>query len=409
MTATNGTVPLVVHMMYRFECGGLQTVVAESIKRMPVQRFRHAIVCLNGHSDFANSLRRSGVEVYDLAHHPGKSLSTHARLWRLLRRLRPSVFHTYNIGTIEYATTAMLAGVPVRIHAEHGRAMVEIDGRHRKYNLLRRLLSPVVDTYVAVSADLECWLKEEIGIPARKVALIANGVDTLRHAPPRDEYGAAQRPVVWIGTVGRIDHIKNQARLLDAFGSLRERFPPSCLDLRLAIVGDGPLLRELRDRVSREHWTDIVWLPGERTDIAAILQRLAVFVLPSLSEAQPVTILEAMACALPVVASAVGGIPQLVLDRQTGLLVDNRSPVTLADAIAEYVRDPELRRRHGDAGRTHVRTNHDIDMMASRYSALYAGHLTRAGRIRRHLGPVPANAVEARDVPPRRTSDMGDP
>lgn len=103
-----------------------------------------------------------------------------------------------------------------------------------------------------------------------------------------------------------------------------------------------------------------------------------VFVLPSLSEAQPVTILEAMACALPVVASAVGGVPQLVLEGQTGLLVDSMNPVTLAQAIAVYVRDPALGRRHGAAGQAHVRIHHDVDVMVCRYAMLYERHLAAA-------------------------------
>lgn len=209
--------PLVVHLMYRFECGGMQTIVAESINRMPAQRYRHAIVCLYGFTDYADSIRRADVTLHDLARQPGHGLSTHLKLWSLLRRLKPTIVHTYNIGALEYTLTALLAAVPIRIHAEHGRGMVEIGGRHSKYNLLRRLLSPVVDTYVAVSADLDGWLKKRIGIPARKVRLIPNGVDTGRHLPAHESDLPSRRSVIWIGTVGRVDHIKNQVRLLDAF------------------------------------------------------------------------------------------------------------------------------------------------------------------------------------------------
>jgi sugar transferase (PEP-CTERM/EpsH1 system associated) len=360
--------PLVVHLLYRFDCGGLQTLLAECIERMPARRYRHAVVCLTGYTEYADRVRAAGAAIHALDKPPGQGLGTHVKLWKLLRRLRPSVIHTYNIGTLEYGVTALLAGVPVRIHAEHGRDSVEIDGRHGKYNLLRRLLAPVVDAFVPVSADLGDWLREVVGIGARKIAMVPNGVDTVRFAPPPSE---PEPQTVWIGTVGRADRIKHQAVLVDAFALLLARFPAPEYDLRLAIVGDGPLLPALRERVAAQDWAERAWLPGARADVAAILRGFSVFVLPSLSEATPVTILEAMATGLPVVASRVGGVPQLVLDGHTGTLVPPADAQALADALAPYVLDPALRARHGAAGRAHVQATHSIDAMVDGYAALY--------------------------------------
>jgi sugar transferase (PEP-CTERM/EpsH1 system associated) len=363
-------IPLVVHLIYRFECGGLQTLLAECINRMPAAHYRHAVICLTGYTDYAKKINRPGVELYALDKLPGKGLSTHIKVWKLLRHLRPTVVHTYNISTIEYSATALLADVPVRIHAEHGRDSIEMDGNHSKYNLLRRLLIPVINAYVPVSADLGDWLRKTIGVPEHKIAMVPNGVDTARYAPLEAGPGSLPRRV-WIGTVGRIDRIKNHTQLLDAFRLLLERFPAPQFDVRLAIVGDGPLLEILRDQVASEAWVDRVWLPGARADIADIMRSFAVFVLPSLSEATPVTILEAMATALPVVASRVGGVPQLVLDQQTGLLVDPADPEELADALATYIHDPQLRARHGAAGRRHVLAHYSINAMVAGYDSLY--------------------------------------
>lgn len=373
-TALDVGIPLVVHLIHRFECGGLQTLLAECINRMPPQHYRHAVVCLTGYTDYAEKISRQGVELHALSKPPGHGLSTHLKLWKLLRHLRPTVVHTYNIGTIEYSATALLAGVPVRIHAEHGRDSVEMDGSHNKYNLIRRLLIPVINAYVPVSADLGDWLRKTIGVPEHKIVMVPNGVDTVRYAPL--EAGPVTFPQrIWIGTVGRIDRIKNHSGLLNAFRLLLERFPAPHFDVRLAIVGDGPLLQMLRDRVSAEPWADRVWLPGARADIAEIMRSFTVFVLPSLSEATPVTILEAMATALPVVASRVGGVPQLVLDEQTGLLVDPSDPEALVDALSAYIRDPQLCARHGAAGRAHVLANYSINEMVAGYDSLYRCHL----------------------------------
>lgn len=375
-TASSPDAPLVAHLVYRFECGGLQTLLAECINRMPVQHYRHVVICLTGYTAETARIRRPDVQFHALGKPPGNGMATHLKLWRLLRRLRPAILHTYNIGTLEYQATAMLAGVPVRVHAEHGRDSVEIDGMHRKYNLMRRLMTPVVDAYVPVSDDLHDWLRDTIGVPGHKLAQVSNGVDTRCFAPALED-SAALPSTIWIGTVGRADRIKHHAGLLDAFSRLMERFPPPAYDVRLAIVGDGPLLQPLRERVVREGWSDRVWLPGARTDIAAVMRGFSVFVLPSLSEATPVTVLEAMATGLPVVASRVGGVPQLVRAGQTGMLVQPADARGLADALAAYVLDPALRCRHGAAGRAHVEARYSVDAMVARYDTLYGTLCTR--------------------------------
>src|SRR6478672_12716150 len=112
--------PLVVHLIYRFDFGGLETLVAECINRMPVEQYRHAIVCLTGYTEFAAKISRPGVDIIALDKPPGLALATHVKLWKLLRQLKPAVLHSYNLAAVEYAFTAALAGVPVRVHAEHG-------------------------------------------------------------------------------------------------------------------------------------------------------------------------------------------------------------------------------------------------------------------------------------------------
>lgn len=372
-TEADSAVPLVVHVLYRFEVGGLQTLLAQCINRMPAQHYRHAVVCLAGHTDYANLVHRPDVQFHTLDKQPGQSLSSHRALWTLLRRLRPAVLHTYNISTIEYCLTAWMAGVPLRIHAEHGRDSIEMSGRHRKYNTLRRLLVPFIDRFVPVSADLGAWLRHTVGVPQHKIRLIANGVDTTHFTPgPEREPGAP--PTIWIGTVGRIDRIKHHDGLLDAFALLLAAFPLQQANLRLAIVGDGPLLPALRERVAREAWGHQVWLPGARADVEQIMRGFSMFVLPSLSEGTPVTILEAMATGLPVVASRVGGVPQLVIDGQTGLLSDPADPHSLAGAIGAYIADPALAGRHGAAGRARVEAHFCVDMMVTQYDTLYGRH-----------------------------------
>jgi sugar transferase (PEP-CTERM/EpsH1 system associated) len=228
-------------------------------------------VCLTKYTDFAKKITRPDVEIIALNKPPGLGLSTHVQLFKLLRRMRPAILHTYNLAAVEYAAIAVLAGVPVRVHAEHGRDARDPNGTNWKHNLLRRLLTPVIDTFVPVSPDLRSWLGKAAGVPDAKNLLIDNGVDTRAYAPAKN----APRPDGWpdfggafvFGTVGRIQDVKDHAGLVDAFAALRERMPAT--NLRLVIVGDGPLRPALAAKVKAAGLDDHVFLPGARNDIAA--------------------------------------------------------------------------------------------------------------------------------------------
>ena len=360
--------PLVVHLIYRFDFGGLETLVAECINRMPAQQYRHAVVCLTGYTEFSRKISRPDVEIIALDKPPGLGLATHFKLWKLLRRLKPAVLHSYNLAAVEYACTAALAGVPVRVHAEHGRDASDPHGLNRKHNLLRRGVTPFIDRYVPVSDDLQRWLRQVVGVPDAKTLMIANGVDTERFRPSQR---ASQRDEFVIGTVGRIQDVKNQSGLIDAFILLRAMLPGHRDRLRLSIVGDGPLLGMITEKVRAAGLQDVVRLPGSRTDIAELLSGFDVFALPSIAEGTPVTILEAMACGLPVVASRVGGIPEVVEQQATGLLVPPSDASSLAEALAVYVQDPQLAERHGAAGRVRVERSNSIAAMVAGYAGLY--------------------------------------
>lgn len=327
---------------------------------------RHVIICL-ADADDAALAGLGDVELICLNRHLHGAVRTHWRLVCELRRLRPAVLQTYNIGTLEYAVTGALAGVPRRIHAEHGRGLSERRGDHKKYNFLRRALAPFIATYVTVSDDLVTWLADTVGIPAKKIRLIRNGIDLNRFQPgPR-----IAAPFV-VGTVGRLDAIKAQSDLIKAFALLRTRAPDKSSHLRLAIVGAGPLHGELAAQIEAAGLGDCTWLPGPRRDIADIMQTFTVFVLPSLSEASPITLMEAMASGVPVVASRVGGVPDLIGDDVRGILVTPGNVEELADAFAQYFDDPATRHRHADAARQYMIAHYDIETTAAAYAALYA-------------------------------------
>jgi len=374
---TSPPVPLIVHVIYHLAVGGLENGLVNVINRMPADRYRHVIISLIDYTDFRNRIKNQDVEVYALHKRPGKDLRLYGKLWRLFHILKPDIVHTRNLATLEAQLPALLAGVPHRIHGEHGRDIEDLDGTSRKYQLLRRLFRPLIHRYIALSVDLKRYLREQIGIPEGKISNICNGVDTEKFTPagaqaksvlPGDFSGADK---VVIGTVGRMEEVKDQITLVRAFVRLAKEHPQGHDKLRLIMVGDGALREPARSILEAAGLAQLAWLPGEREDVPELLRALDVFVLPSLAEGISNTILEAMASGLPVVATDVGGNYELVERDTTGFLVPRADPAALADAIRVYVDDPELRRQHGANARKRSEDEFSIDTMVQRYQDIY--------------------------------------
>ena len=369
-TSLHSQASLVVHLIYRLDFGGLETLLVDCVNRMPAHKYRHAIVCLTDYTAFADKITQPGVELYALNKAPGLGLGTHAALFKLLRKLRPAILHTYNLSSVEYNFTAAMAGVPVRVHAEHGRDASDPLGLNPKHNFLRRAMVPFIDRVIPVSLDLQRWLRNVVRIPDAKTLLINNGVDTEHFKPGVTNHEYASDKFV-IGTVGRVQDVKNQAGLVDAFIALRALLPDQRDRLRLTIVGDGPLRARLEAQVAAAGIGDAVWIAGARSDIADLMRGFSLFALSSLAEGTPVTMLEAMACKLPVVSTAVGGIPELIDDGVTGILVPVNDPAAMAAAIARYVNDPALAARHGSCARSHIEAHNSVAAMVQAYVSLY--------------------------------------
>jgi sugar transferase (PEP-CTERM/EpsH1 system associated) len=373
----NVAVPLVVHIIYRLDVGGMENGLVNLINHMPAERYRHAIVCLDQYTDFRLRLRRSDVACYALHKRPGKDLALYLRLWRLLRRLRPEIVHTRNLAALDSLVPAAFAGARYRVHGEHGRDVIDIDGNSRKYTLLRRALRPFAHRYIALSLDLEGWLRERIGITPEKLVHICNGVDMGWFQPtggiraPLPVAGFAGPETFVIGSVLRLEPVKDPMNLVRAFVHLLSRWPRLRERARLVLVGNGPLYTEAERELEHAGVRRLAWLPGTRNDVAQLLRGFDAFALPSLAEGISNTILEAMASGLPVVATNVGGNSELVLDGETGLLVPRSDPEALAHALRRYIGDPELAARHGRAGRERVEREFSLEAMMRRYLAVY--------------------------------------
>lgn len=376
--------PLVMHLVYRFDVGGLENGIVNLVNRMPEDAFAHMVVALTHCAPaFCARIRRADVGFVSLDKPPGHGVKLYPRLYRLFRRYRPAIVHTRNLAALEAVVPAMAAGVPVRIHGEHGWEESDPAGTRAKYRLVRRLYRPFVSHYVALSGHLASYLTGVVGVPQARVSRICNGVDAQRFRPgpgrrePLPDSPFDRPDVVVFGTVGRLQAVKDQVTLVRAFARLVARGGPQAARLRLMIAGDGPLRGAVEAAVAETGSGDRIWVAGERSDVAAVMRSLDVYVLPSLAEGISNTILEAMASGLPVVATHVGGNVELVSPDDTGLLVPPADEEMLADALARYADDPALRCRHGAAGRLRVESEFDLDGMVERYAQLYRGLLGR--------------------------------
>jgi sugar transferase (PEP-CTERM/EpsH1 system associated) len=264
--------------------------------------------------------------------------------------------------------------VPVRVHGEHGWDVLDLDGSNRRYRLLRRAMRPFVHHYITVSRHLEAFLDGIVDLPAGRVSQIYNGVDSERFHPgraPLGPAGFAPDGAVVIGTVGRMQQVKDQLTLVRAFLELLALRPGAAARLRLVLIGEGPLRAQAEQLLRAGGVVDRAWLPGARDDIPALLRGIDIFVLPSLAEGISNTILEAMATGLPVVATAVGGNGELVQADVTGRLVPPADPQALAAALAGYVDEPAMLVQHGRAARQRIEMEFSLAAMVARYLTVY--------------------------------------
>ncbi len=369
----------IVHVVYSFAIGGLENVIVQLINRLPVDQFEHVVLSLTTISDFKDRVQRADVRFIALNKPPGHAIGLYPRIFKLLRELRPDVLHTCNLAALEIVPLAWLAGVPLRVHAEHGWDAHDLNGSNPRYRRIRRLYKPFVSQYVAVSQDLDDYLGRAIGVAPGRHTLIANGVDTESFAPapgaPAVPQGCPFEPRRhWlVGTVGRLQTVKNQPLLAHAFVRLLREHPQAAQRARVLFVGEGPLRAEVEEILSAAGVRHLAWLAGARNDVADIMRALDCFVLPSTAEGTSCTLQEAMASGLPIVATAVGGTPDLVQEGKTGYLVPSGDEAAMAEALWTCYTQDEVTRTMGQRGREAALASFGLEAMVQRYAALFGG------------------------------------
>lgn len=362
----------IVHIVHRFDTGGMENGMVNLFNTLSPERYRHTVVALTDYGDFRQRITAQPVEFHALHRAPGHGFGWTVRLWKLLRSLKPDLVHTRNLAALEAQFVAAAAGIRATVHGEHGRDVFDLYGQNWKYNLLRRAAKPFVSNYIAVSQDLETWLRLAIRVPPRKLHHIYNGVDSKKFHPREGARPAFAHPEsIVFGSVGRMVAVKDYPTLTRAFIQLVRQQPERAARARLVIVGEGPARKTCLDLLQAAGLAHLAWLPGVRDDIADIMQVLDVFVLPSKNEGISNTILEALASGLPVIATAVGGNLELVEEGVNGMLVQPGDVGGMAQALLAYLDAPARIAEHGAHARQHAVQRFSIPVMAEAYSMVY--------------------------------------
>jgi len=370
--------PLILHVIHHLVIGGMENGLVNLINNIPVSSYRHVIVCIEDYSDFRQRIVRPDVDVIALHRSQIGAWQLRKQLYKICRQLRPAILHSRNMSGLDALLPARLAGVPYCIQSEHGFDVDSLKGNDWKPTLLRRIHSPLVSRYITVSQDIQRCLISKAKIQSSKIAQIYNGVNIERFSPAQSEekrqwlpHNFNNKNLFVIGTVGRIQPIKDQATLLRATAQIITEQPEHAKRLRLIIAGDGPLLESLQTLAKKLGIAPWVFFPGSLENVPQVLQSLDAFVLPSLNEGISNTILEAMACGLPVIATAVGGNVELLDDGVNGQLFKPGDVSSLAKFILRYMDNDTLRQAHGKSALTRARTHYSLPAMVANYQAIY--------------------------------------
>lgn len=361
----------ILHVISYMGRGGAEMGILKLIAGLGVE-FEHRICTTRGFdTDFVRS-SFSEEKMY-VAGSPDLKLQFPLfRLARIMRQYRPHIVHTRNWGAIEAVAAAKLAGVPVVIHSEHGYEVDMFAGLPLRRRIFRRAACAMADAVFAVTRELRDFHARQAWIRPERMGVMYNGVDTQRFAPceesriaMRKELGLPEKSFV-VGAVGRLVPIKDHQTLLKAAALLSS----SGIDVRVLLVGSGPERARLQG-LATDALEGRVCFAGDSSQVPEMLNAMDVFVLPSLGEGMSNTLLEAMACGLPVLATNVGGNPEIIENNVHGRLFTPGDAAWLAAQLNLLAQDPALIHQLGTAARNRAIESFSLSRMLESYRCFY--------------------------------------
>lgn len=357
----------ILHVVPSFGIGGMEKVLCTVMNSIP-DHIEQRILSLTEDRSAEKWIHRDDIRFVNFTRPQGNLPFFHALL-RSLRQARPTLLMTYNWGATDAIWLGRLAGIAHIIHSEHGFNVEEAVSTQWKRNAIRHLVYRLASKVVVVSHDLKAMMETQFGLPPARVVFIPNGINTEYFSGDRFEreqmrqmLGLATHDIV-VGFVGRLDPVKNLTLLLKVF--------ENCLEhdqhFKLVLIGDGPERGLIERACATPPLRDRVVCVGQQENVLAYLRAMDVFVLTSLREQMPMSMLEAMSVGVPIVATAVGEIPIILQGHEAGFVSEMRqAPQKLATALL-HLRNPQLRAQMGKSARNIVVSRFRQQTMIQQY------------------------------------------
>jgi len=363
----------IMHVLDRLDVGGTEKAVMKLVRGLEPDLFEHYICALRGAGNIPGEWA-SGVTILQAGQRGETFQFNVPRLVRLLRAVRPAIVHSRNWGGIEAIVAARIAGVPVAIHSEHGYELEMLSGLPFHRRLLRHGVYRMASAVATVTHDLRTYHAAQAWWRPEVIKVLYNGVDGREFSPqPQVRDAVRQRlgipaDALVVGSVGRMVPLKDFTTLLQA----AEVLVPEAPNLQVLLVGSGPELTRLQSLAANSpQLAGRVVFPGPVDDVADVLNAMDIFVLPTLIEGMSNTLLEALAVGLPVVATRVGGNPEILAEGECGFLFTPQALPELVGRLKTLLRNSRLRADFGRAARERALQHFSLERMLQRYRDLY--------------------------------------
>jgi len=380
MTRAAEKQPTLCHVLHTLHVGGAEILAAEYARRSRPE-FRVVFACLDDLGQLGAKLRDEGFTVEVLGRRPGFDLRCARRLAKFLNEHDVDLVHAHQYGPFVYSSLSRLFRFGTRVlFLEHGRDYPDYPRPKRKW--ANRVLLRRNDRVVAVGECVRQALVDNEGLRASRIEVVYNGVDLRRYDPGRSARAAVRAELgvapdqTLIMQVARLNRLKDHGTALRALKRLIARHPQA----KLVLVGDGEERPAIERLIDTLELAPFVTLAGTRNDVPRLLQGADVFLLSSLTEGVALTLIEAMATGLPIVATSVGGNSEVVVDGATGFLVPPRSDAEMADRLERLAISPDQARQFGDAGSRRAAERFSDTQMHAAYRTIYGQMLDRRPR-----------------------------
>lgn len=360
----------ILYLTYSLNVGGLEKMVLDLAVRVNKGPYSVAVCAFEQEGALTAEFERNNVPALNLSKKPGLDLALVKNLLAIVKERGIDIVHTHDATPWLYGGILKMIHPQIKlVHTEHS----NVPGNSSKLKILEYLLAKISNVVIADSQAVADFLVKKAKISSKSIKIIYNGIDVDRFAASKISIDPGAQPKdrepAKIGITARLAAVKDHTTLLQAF----RRVLNETKEVELWIIGDGELAGELK-KVSKDlNINEQVKFLGNRDDVPEILKTINIFTLSSKSEGLSLAILEAMAAALPVVATEVGGNPEIVISGTTGLLVPPANPEKLAQSILHLLNDKNLALSMGQQGRARVLDKFNINTMVQEYQQIYEG------------------------------------